>query len=465
MTTSVCWFRRDARLDDHPALHAAAGDADRLVALFVLDPRLLGSARMSRRRLAFLADALADLDAGLRARGGWLVVRSGDPTVVVPAVAREAAARSVHWHRDHTPYAAVRDEAVLAALSNAGIHGRVHDGTLVRAPGSVLTKQGTPFKVFTPFARQWRTMPVDAPRPAPSRVRAAAVTGEPLPTPAQLGAGADDRALPGGEHAGLARLNRFLDGPIEAYPELRDQLAADATSRLSADLHFGTVSARTVWSGLADSPAHHTFATQLVWREFYAHVLAAWPEAAEAEWNPSTRGLPWRQESSDVDAWRDGRTGYPIVDAAMRQLDTQGWMHNRGRLIVASFLCKDLLVDWRIGEAHFLRTLVDGDWASNNGGWQWAAGTGTDAQPFFRVFNPVRQGQRFDPQGTYVRRHVPELARVPDRWIHEPWRMPAEAQQTAGVRVGVEYPAPIVDHDAARRRALDWFARHRRRTR
>jgi len=461
--TAVCWLRRDLRLHDHRALRAACAEADAVVPLFVLDPALVRGARVSRARLVYLSDALADLDARLRRRGGRLVVRHGDPAEVVPALAAEVGADTVHWHRDATPYAATREARVTAALDREGIAHREHDGVVIQPPGSVLTKGGAPFKVYTPFARAWRAQGVAPPAAEPGRVAVPdAVASAALPAPADLGASEADRALPGGEGPGLERLERFLDGPIEVYDRSRDLLATDGTSRLSADLHYGTVSPRQVWAGLAEADAHRAFADELIFREFYHHVLAAWPETAATEWSARFRDLPWGGPGPELDAWAAGRTGYPIVDAGMRQLAATSWMHNRARMIVASFLCKDLLIDWRHGEAHFLRHLVDGDIASNNGGWQWAAGTGTDAQPYFRIFNPVRQGERFDPDGAYVRRWVPELAEVPTRWVHAPWTLGPLEQQAAGCVLGRDYPEPIVDHAAARQRALDWFATHAR---
>jgi deoxyribodipyrimidine photo-lyase len=468
LDTRLVWLRRDLRLHDHPALAAALRPCDdaevRVVPLFVLDPRLLGSRRVAPARLRYLAEALADLDAGLRQRGGRLVVRRGDPRRVVPAVAREVRASAVHVTGDVTPYAADRDAAVAARLGDVPL--RVHPGLLVHEPGTVLTGGGRPFRVFTPFHRAWLALPADLPLPAPARIPAhGGVASDGLPTAADLLEGATPPAEArhdGGETAALRRLDRFLTTRAADYHQARDLLGVDGTSRLSADLHHGCLSPRQAMADLDPRrPGHRTFAAELAWREFYAHVLAAWPEVLRREFNPAMRRLPWRGRSRAFTAWCDGRTGYPVVDAAMRQLRAEGWMHNRGRMIVASFLCKDLLVDWRLGEAHFLRHLVDGDLASNNGGWQWAAGTGTDAQPYFRIFNPVTQGQRFDPDGAYVRRYVPELAGVPTRWIHRPWELPASEAEACGLRVGVDYPHPIVDHGHARREALAWFARHR----
>jgi deoxyribodipyrimidine photo-lyase len=460
---SVHWFRRDLRLADNPALTAATEGADQVVPLFVLDPRITTSPRMSPARLQYLCDALADLQRRLEARGSRLVLRRGDPRVVVPQVAREANADAVHWCADHSAYAQDRDRAVRSSLREAGIEDRPAGGVAIHDPRAVRSRSGEVFRVFSPFHRAWQEVRVGDPLPPPDRIPPTEVTGEPLPTPEELGIEVDPGLPEGGEAAGRRRLDDFLATRAAAYREARNLLGADGTSRLSADLHYGCVSAREAYRR-ADrrKPGHDTFAKELVWRDFYLHVMAAWPEVAQTEFNPAMRSLPWRGESAEVDAWRDGRTGFPIVDAAMRQLRTESWMHNRARMVVASFLCKDLLVDWRIGEAHFLRHLVDGDIASNNGGWQWAAGTGTDPQPFFRIFNPVLQGEKFDPEGTYVRRYVPELRPVPDRWLHKPWEMPAEVAEGCGVRIGVHYPEPIVDHAEARREALAWFEAHKR---
>lgn len=468
MDTRIVWLRRDLRLDDHPALHAALADADddtRVVPLFVWDPALVDRGRVSPARLAYLCEALTDLDGRLRDRGARLVMRTGEPAAVVQGVAREVHASAVHWTRDFTPYARTRDDAVRGALAALGDPPAVvdHPGVVIHEPGSVLTGGGEPYKVFTPFHRRWRQQPIGDPRDAPASIPGhGSVAGDDLPTPERLGlSDVEDRPV-GGETAAHDRLGRFLEHRIDDYDDLRDTPAADGTSRLSADLHFGCLSARRVHDRLdGRNSGHKAFATELAWREFYVHVLAAWPEVLDTEFNERYRGMPWSGDGEEVDTWRDGMTGYPIVDAGMRQLRSTGWMHNRTRMIVASFLCKDLLVDWRIGERHFLEHLVDGDLASNNGGWQWAAGTGTDAQPYFRIFNPVTQGERFDPDGAYVRRWVPELADVPDTYIHHPWDMPDTVADDCGVTIGADYPVPIVDHSEARQRALAWFDEHR----
>jgi len=461
--THIVWYRRDLRLDDHPALRAATGGGGPVVPLFVLDPRLVGAETMSPARLSYLADALHDLDAGLRARGGRLIVRHGDPREVVPAVAAEVGATAVHVSRDVTPFAQARDAAVGARLEAGGVAVGAHPGILIRDPGTATSGDGSTYRVYSPFRRAWARLPLEPAAPAPGAVAVpAAVASEDLPTAASLGAAGrvPPGTITGGETAAQARLARFLDEAAQRYHEQRDLLGEPGTSRLSADLHYGTVSPRAAYLRLDQRlPGHESFAGELIWRDFYGHVLARWPEIRDTEFNPELRDLPWRGEGPAFDAWREGRTGYPIIDAAQRQLRQEGWMHNRARMVSASFLCKDLLVDWRLGQDHFLRHLVDGDIASNNGGWQWAAGTGTDAQPYFRIFNPVTQGEKFDPQGRYVRHYVPELAAVPDRWVHHPWDMPAAVARDAGVVVGEDYPAPIVDHADARRAALAFFRR------
>ncbi len=464
MATDIMWFRRDLRVADHPALSAAA-DADRLLCVFVLDRRILAGDRMSPARAIYLRHALADLASSLEDRGSRLVVREGDPTTVITDLAREVEADAVHVSEDHTPFARTRDGAVESALQDVGTELVRHGGVTIAPPGSVRTGSGSVYKVFTPFHRSWKDRehgaPLDAPGslpPAPEGIEGLALSDCDL-----LAADGPPQAWPdGGEGPARQRLERWLEGAVEDYDDQRDVMAADGTSRLSPDLHMGCLSPREVWSRLdRRRTGHSTYATEIAWRDFYLHVMAEWPETARTAFRPEYRDLPWRDDPEGLQAWKDGMTGYPVVDAAMRQLTTTGWMHNRARMIVASFLCKDLLIDWREGEAHFMRHLVDADVASNNGGWQWAAGTGTDAQPFFRIFNPVTQGTRFDPEGSYVRRYVPELADLPTRSIHAPWKLSDEDQRRHGVRIGTDYPAPIVDHGQARERALEWFEAHK----
>ena len=469
LDTRIVWFRRDLRLHDHEALSAAIGDATedrRVVPLFVLDPRLVGAATMSPARLAYLCDALRDLDEGLRERGARLVLRRGDPRAVVADVAEEVRAGEVHWLTDVTPYAQARDAEVSKALEAAGVVVETHPGVLMRDPDEILGADGSHYKVYSPFRRAWERERLPEAQQAPKAVPVhGSVGGEDLPDVEEFGV--DDRVpddLPrGGETEALRRLDTFLEGSAGEYHQQRDMLARAGTSRLSADLHYGCLSPRAAYQRLdRRRPGHRGFGQELVWRDFYGQVMAAWPEVRDTEFDASYRDLPWRGEGELFDAWREARTGYPIVDAAMRQLHTIGWMHNRARMVVASFLCKHLRTDWRLGQDHFLSHLVDGDVSSNNGGWQWAAGTGTDAMPYFRIFNPVLQGQKFDPGGDYVRCFIPELAVLPDKYVHQPWALPEKVAGELGFELGRDYPEPIVEHKQARAEALEWFKQHKR---
>jgi deoxyribodipyrimidine photo-lyase len=484
------WFRRDLRLRDNPALGSALRESGgQVIPVFVLDDAILSSPRMSPARVRFLFEALHDLDAQLRARGSRLIIRRGDPAAELRALAERCGASGVRFNRDYTPYARRRDEQVSAALRAAGLSVAASHDTTAVPPGALRTANGQPYTVFTPYFRAWRaaieqehTPPPESDLPPFASVPEAALS-LPLPEPPAL----PGVELPrGGETAGLDRLRAFLDPAnphgIGSYGAERDVLALPSTSRLSPYIHFGCVAMVTALRGALDvarawrseasdppgrssQPRHNSpisdrhasaekWIAELAWREFYVQILFHFPYVLRGAFRPAYDQLAWENDSALFAAWRAGRTGYPIVDAAMRQLEAEAWMHNRARMIAASFLVKDLLIDWRWGERHFLQKLVDADHAANNGGWQWVAGTGTDAQPFFRVFNPVSQGKKFDPQGAYVRRYLPELANVPDEYIHEPWAMPAEVQRRAGIRIGRHYPAPIVDHDVQRARAL-----------
>lgn len=441
---AVMWFRRDLRIVDHPALAAAAAQGP-VLPLFVLDPALL--APSGAVRVAFMLRCLRSLDRSL---GGRLVVRAGDPTSIVPAL---AAGRPVFASADFGPYGARRDEVV----------GRRADLHLVGSPyavdpGTLRTTTGTGYRVFGPFQRAWRQVPLAAPQPAPADlVLDDSVDGDPLPAEPEV----DATLPPAGESAALDALERFA-AVVSGYATARDRPDLDATSRLSPYLRWGCVHPRQVLARLGAGPGPDRLRTELAWREFYADVLHHRPESARTNLVRAMDGFEWDADASadaHFDAWCQGRTGYPIVDAGMRQLLAQGWMHNRVRMIAASFLVKDLHLDWRRGARWFMAHLVDGDLASNQHGWQWVAGTGTDPAPFFRVFNPVAQGRRFDPEGRYVRRWVPELRDVDAARVHEPWRLPG------GPPAG--YPPPIVDHrearaealrryDAARSRAVEW---------
>ncbi|MFF4486652.1 cryptochrome/photolyase family protein [Streptomyces sp. NPDC001544] len=442
MNVSVVLFTADLRLHDHPPLVAALDGSRQVVPLFVRDRGVEGAGFAAPNRLAFLADCLRDLDAGLRGRGGRLVVRSGDVVDEVCKVVAEADADEVHMAADVSAYAHRREERLRRALEADGRRLHVHDTvTTVLVPGALTPASSDHFAVFTPYFRQWSRQRARDTLGAPRVVRVPdGIGSEELPSRAGL-SGVSQGLAAGGEAEGRARLAAWLRGGVTAYEDRRDDLAGDATSRLSPHLHFGTLSPVELVHRAreAGGPGAEAFVRQLAWRDFHRQLLSARPAAARADYR--TKHDRWRSERTagdDIEAWREGRTGYPIVDAAMRQLRHEGWMHNRGRLLTASFLAKTLYVDWRVGARHFLRFLVDGDLANNQLNWQWVAGTGTDTRPN-RVLNPVTQARRYDPDGAYVRRWVPELAPLEGPSVHEPWKL-------RGLdRAAVDYPDPIVE--------------------
>jgi deoxyribodipyrimidine photo-lyase len=441
LTTTIVWFRRDARLDDNPALTAAVGEG-RVCPLFVVDPTLWDRASPARRSL--LAAGLADLDRSISGHGGRLRVERGDPVEVVPAVAGDVSAVAVHVNAEVTPYGAARDRLVAERCRMVE-----HHGVYARSPGSVLTNNGEPYKVFTPFFDRWLDGGFFS-EPAPAEAR---FTDEP-------GAGVpehEEPPFPAGSASSRQRLAEFLSR-VDRYQEERDRLDLDSTSHLSVDLKYGWIGVRSLINEVGtSSPGRRAFVRQVAWRDFYGHLMAATPDMATRPLDRRFEAMAWRNDAAEIEAWKTGQTGYPIVDAAMRRLVAEGRMHNRARLIAASFLVKDLLVDWRIGERFFRHHLIDGDVAQNVGNWQWVAGTGTDAAPYFRVFNPVIQSKRFDPEGGHMRRWVPELARVPDDLIHSPWMAGPLELIGHGVDLGRNYPEPIVDHAVARERAISAY--------
>ena len=448
---ALLWLRRDLRRADHPALLAARKAADgELAVLFVVDPALWERGGPVRR--AWLAASLAALEEDL---DGRLLLRHGRPGEVVPRVAAELGAGSVHVTRETTPAGVRRDAAVREALLDAGVEW-VETGTpYAVGPGLVRTRQGGHYKVFTPFSRAWREHGWSEPAATPTSRRLPLVDlagGRSEERARSLLARAADDDLPelppAGEAAALGRWRDFLDGGIQDYDSARDRPDRAGTSRLSPYLKMGSVHPRTLLADLADRSGAgvETFVDELAWREFYADVLHHHPRSAWADLRSELAGLRYDAPEDALEAWKRGRTGYPVVDAGMRQLLATGWMHNRVRMVTASFLTKDLHVWWPVGARWFLDRLVDGDVASNNHGWQWVAGTGTDASPYFRVFNPITQGERFDPRGDYVRRWVPELAHVPGKKVHQPWVV------DDGYDHG--YPRRIVDHAEERKEAL-----------
>jgi len=442
---TVMWFRRDLRLADNPALLDACA-SDGVLPLFVLDPALWGPAGPSRRW--YLCESLRALDASLRQRQAGLAVVRGNPVRQVVLAAREVGAQRVHVAADYGPYGRQRDEDVEQALAE-------HDVELVRtgspyavAPGRVLNGSGNPYKVYTPFFRAWTEHgwrgPVDAP-PRASWLELEETVDIPEP---DLPAGLD---LPeAGERAARRQWEEFLADRLDDYGD-RDRADLDVTSRMSVHLKYGEIHPRTILADLAGrrSQAAQTYRQEIAWREFYADVLHQRPDSARDYLHPQFAKMAYDEPEDQLEAWQQGRTGFPIVDAGMRQLRAVGWMHNRVRMITASFLVKDLHLEWQHGARHFMTWLVDGDLASNQHGWQWVAGSGTDASPYFRIFNPITQGKKFDPRGDYVRRWVPELRDLDPRHVHEPWNAPA------GIPEG--YPEPIVDHAAERVESLERY--------
>ena len=441
MTTSVVWLRRDLRLRDHPALRAAIDAADEVLAVFVVDPRLWDGAGPART--AWLAATLRELDERL---GGRLVLKHGDPVEVIPALARSHGATSVHVSAETTPYGRRRDDAVARALDDAGIAWEPLGSPYAVGPGRVLNGSGKPYQVFTPFLRAWREHGWPDPAPTPRDPAWATARNDAAATRALDAAGTLEGMPAVGEAAAWRRWRRVRDEILDDYDRTRDLPALDGTSRLSPYLKLGVLHPRSLLADLGDSPGAETFRSELAWREFYADVLWHHPASAWTDLKPALDGLDYDDPEDAIEAWRTGTTGFPIVDAGMRQLLAEGWMHNRLRMITASFLTKDLHVWWPVGARHFLDHLVDGDLASNNHGWQWVAGTGTDAAPYFRVFNPVTQGQKFDPVGDYVRRWVPELAHLPGKAAHTPWDRDDGYDH--------DYPRRIVDHAEERAEAL-----------
>ena len=441
---SVVWFRRDLRLHDHPALRQALDDDGAVVALFVLDPALLGPAGGPRVR--FMFDCLRSLDDDL---GGNLVIRTGDPRDVVPALAQEVGAGAVHISADFNPYGRRRDEHVATALGDVPLV--VTGSPYAVAPGRVRKPDGEPYRVYTPFYRAWSEHGWRLPPQRPDTIDTVeGVPSDPLPSAPDIG---DTRLPEAGEAAALQRWADFRDEHLLKYAEDRNRPDIPSTSRLSAYLRWGCIHPRTPLADLKGRTGKgaEVFRKELAWREFYADVLFHQPDSAREHLQPRYAKLQIDSGQSAEErftAWTEGLTGYPIVDAGMRQLRAEAWIHNRIRMVVASFLVKDLHLGWKEGARHFMRYLVDGDLASNQHGWQWVAGSGTDASPFYRVFNPVKQGQKYDPTGDYVRRYIPELRDIDGPAVHTPWEL---AEPPPG------YPAPIVAHDEERREALERY--------
>ncbi|MDI6747669.1 MAG: deoxyribodipyrimidine photo-lyase [Rhodocyclaceae bacterium] len=482
MTTALVWFRRDLRDFDHAALALALRRHARVYCTFVFDTDILTPLPRQDRRVDFIHRALLELDAALRAKGGGLIVRQGRAFEEIPRLAAQLEAMAVYANRDYAPAARERDARVAAQLAADGRSFSDCKDQVIFERDEVLTKTGTPFSVFTPYSRAWRARlsPADlaahdcaaqtgqlaAQNAVPDKKADTATAVPPVPkrgfpavtptfpTLADLGFAATDLQVPTGMSGGAQLFDDFLTR-IDRYHEARDFPAQKGPSYLSPHLRFGTVSIRQLAAAAHAESLHATgrgaevWLNELIWREFYQMILWHRPDVLGHAFKPDYDALAWDAAPELFAAWQQGRTGYPLVDAAQRQLLQSGWMHNRLRMVSASFLTKDLGIDWRRGEAHFAAWLLDYDLASNNGGWQWAASTGCDAQPYFRIFNPVTQSERFDPQGKFIRRYVAELKDVPDKFIHAPWKMPTPP---------ADYPAPVVDHAVARERTLARFS-------
>lgn len=473
---ALVWFRLDLRLTDNPALAAALKRGGPIVPVFIWAPEEEGDWPPGGASRWWLHQSLKALAADLASRGARLVLRRGPTLDALRALVRETGAHAVFWNRRYEPALIARDRAVKEALRAEGLEVESFNSALLFEPWTVANRAGKPFQVFTPFWRHCLGLAEPPPpQPAPEHLPAPPrwPTSEPLAAlelePKIDWAAGLRAAWQPGEAGALATLRRFLDGAFTSYAEQRNRPDLLGTSRLSPHLHFGELGPRQVWHSLKAWAARRgvpeatwrgsQFLAEIGWREFAHHLLFHFPHTPSKPLRPEFARFPWRRNPDGLRAWQRGRTGYPIVDAGMRELWTTGWMHNRVRMIVASFLVKDLLVDWRAGARWFWDTLVDADLASNTLGWQWTAGCGADAAPYFRIFNPVSQGAKFDPQGDYVRRWVPELARLPAAWIHQPWAAPPSVLQQAGVELDRNYPRPVVGHAIAREVALEAWAK------
>ena len=443
MKIALHWFRCDLRISDNAALHAASTEADVVIPLFIFDSRILSAPDTGSPIVGFMIECLASLEKEIATAGGRLIFRRGHVEDEMRAVLRETGVTALYFNRDYEPEARKRDAAVEKLARSLGVEVNSFKDGVIHEPDEILKPDGQPYRVFTPYSRSWRAHP----KPkvvAPVKFTRPAGVKEPvsvaLPTALDLGFKVDIPLPPAGESAARQRLEEFAAGDLLHYASQRDFPARETTSRLSPHLRLGTISPRTVLATVEQTAGQHpgvrketdTFVNELIWREFYRQILWHYPHGAESSFKEEYNDLKWENDERLFAAWCEGRTGFPIVDAGMRQLNTTGWMHNRVRMIVAMFLTKDLLISWQWGERYFMKKLIDADLASNNGGWQWSASTGTDAQPYFRIFNPTSQAQKFDPEGIYIQRHVPEVNTF-------------------------AYPAPIVDHAVQRVKALALF--------
>jgi len=463
MKSAILWFKNDLRLDDNLALNAACAGADRVLPVYILDDEVQGAWKMGGASRWWLHHSLASLDLDLRDRGANLLLRRGSAETIIPALAAALGAENVHTARSFEPGARAQDRAVAAKLKAAGVTLKRHLSAQLFAPEDIKTKTGGDYGVYTPFSKACFERDVPPPLEAPARISGvqdlpsdALEDWNLLPTKPDWAGGLRASWQPG-EAGAKALLDKFLAGPVQNYDEARNLPGTAGTSKLSPHVHFGEISPRRVWhAALAVAPGKgkETFLKELLWREFAIYLLWHHPELPDAPLKAEFEAFPWAANPAHLRAWQTGKTGYPIVDAGMRELWQTGWMHNRVRMITASFLVKHLLIPWQAGEAWFWDCLAEADLAANAASWQWVAGCGADAAPYFRIFNPVLQGKKFDSGGDYVRRFVPELAKLPDAYIHAPWEAPENVLGHAGVKLGDTYPLPIIDLMEGRDRAL-----------
>lgn len=460
MKTSLVWFRQDLRVHDQPALSAALSLKGPVVPVYIWSPEEEGGWPPGAASRWWLHHSLEALQKDLQELGLNLIVRRGESLQQLQMLVKETGAESLFWNRRYEPWAIQRDAAIKATLRDEGLEVRSFNSHLLFEPWTISNRQGKPFQVFTPFWKACLAQPVSLPLPDPQTCLQAS------PAPPSLNVSDLDllphipwdtglkKAWQPGSAGASTLMERFLLEPILQYADSRDRPDLDGVSRMSPHLHFGEISPRQIWHAATQRSKDSPYLRQLGWREFAHHLLFHFPYSTDSPLNRKYAAFPWMENKEWLEAWQKGRTGYPIVDAGMRELWTTGWMHNRVRMIVGSFLVKDLLQNWREGALWFWDTLVDADLANNTLGWQWVAGCGADAAPYFRIFNPTLQGEKFDPQGVYIKRWVPELSRLPLRWLQKPWEAPEDVLQQSGISLGKNYPKPIVDHGVARTRAL-----------
>ena len=464
MHTVIHWFRRDLRISDNIALNEAAKRAENIIPVFIFEDAFRTGPDVGAARLAFLLQSVESLRKNLAELGHDLVIRCGKSEEILPKLCKEVNAQAVFANKRYEPYAQRRDERITTALYKAGFGFELFKDAVVWEEEEILTQSGKPYTVFTPYSKAWKAKPIPPPKPKlkirnqKSPIRN--LPSDPLPaSPEAVGYPLKQIVPPGGERAARDLLRKFMAGPVYAYGGNRNFPAVEGTSNLSPHLRAGTIGIRTILAELkqarekakpSQKPGCEVYLNELIWRDFYLQVLHNFPHVTKCAFRPEYDKLKWSENREHFAAWCEGRTGYPIVDAAMRCLNATGTMHNRLRMIVAMFLTKDLLISWQWGERYFMQQLVDGDMAANNGGWQWSAGTGTDAAPYFRIFNPVSQGEKCDPKGEFVRRWVPELAAFPDDLIHQPWENPLLCTKS-------KYPERIVLHEEQRGKCLAMF--------